>query len=413
MKIVISVFSIWYIIAYPLAGIMTISNLSTLGSVGWWKDNSYNNELYQIILIYLISFLTHFFSLFLACKFLKFGMQTKFFRADKAINQISNRLLMYPLLLVICTGTLYVQYFYGWGIHGLPPIKENFGNGIGFTVLFRDLMIPILFILAITNGKKYSYFNYGVYCLLMFVFSLFSLSKVTLIVWFFVLIYISSKSKFSKSQYLISTTFFIISFAVSTLIRTYYLNQEDAINGQMIYIKLLDLLSGEIDLIELDDHILNNNYLIIFAQSMMERVLGFRSLAAAIFYEGEYLWHSNYFSYFQNQAISGSVVPLQLISSTDWRGGFGIDYISTLFLVGPFTLIFFVYFSIYFYCIGLLHKISSRYGILIIFIGTLIATRYLIDGNLNLFVGISQLLIFLIIILYFLGVICARKKSYP
>ena len=39
MKIVISVFSIWYIIAYPLAGIMTISNLSTLGSVGWWKDN--------------------------------------------------------------------------------------------------------------------------------------------------------------------------------------------------------------------------------------------------------------------------------------------------------------------------------------------------------------------------------------
>ena len=413
MKIVLSFFLIWYVIAYPISSIITISNVSTLGPVTWWHNNSYDNEFFQIILIFTISFFIHLFTFFLASSFLNLGMQTKFYDADKALFQLSNRLLLYPILIIICLGVLYSQYFNGWGVHGLPPFVENIGSGVGLTVLARDLLIPILFILAITNRRKYSYVNYGIYSALLFIFSILSLSKVTLVVWFAILIYISSKSKFSKSQYLISIIIFIISFILQTFSREYFYVQGDAINGQTIFSTLPDIINGLSALIEFSGHSSNNDYYIIMIQSMFERILGFRALASAVFYEGEYLWHSNYFYYFKNQVTYGHVTPLDLIGKSEVKGGFGIDYVSTLFITGPFAILFFVYVAIYFYCIGLLYKISSSYGIFIIFIGTLIAVRYLIDGNLSLFIGFSHLILFLVLTLYFLGLVCAKKKSFP
>ena len=49
---------------------------------------------------------------------------------------------------------MWVSHFYlGWAIHGLAPLSENRFNGIGLTVLFRDLAIPLGYLALIGMEK--------------------------------------------------------------------------------------------------------------------------------------------------------------------------------------------------------------------------------------------------------------------
>ena len=93
------------------------------------------------------------------------------------------------------------------------------------------------------------------------------------------------------------------------------------------------------------------------------------------------------------------VTPKSLIGAEKIRGGFGIDYISSLYLIGPFSFYFIIFYSLFFVIVGFISQIFIKLRSMVIFL-EFFCYQFMIDGNLWQFISITiWLTIFTILVI--------------
>ena len=231
-----------------------------------------------------------------------------------------------------------IQNRYGWGVHGLPPYHENILKGVGATIYLRDYFIPITISILLFFLPKISLFNKVTLLIFSILVPATSLSKVTIIIYFFLLTYAVQKDSILNKNYFMTNLkwIFLLGWFVFIYVVIMTVREIPVYIGAPIKNQLNLLLNSENSSIEKFIDFIKPLHFFSFS----ERFLGFKELASVIYYEGKIYYEGNLFG----QLSIGDFLNMKTNAPREFtnngsRGGVGVDWISSLVMTGYFMII--------------------------------------------------------------------------
>lgn len=406
--------SLIFFISYPVSFMITLLNLSTKSSSYFWKTNSFVfndiNSAYVILISTIFYFILIFFHLFISSLFLN-NNEIFLNQEIKIVNNKnlkSNKFEKYnkfivPFLFTTLISIFFFHNHYGWGVHGLPPLKPNFYKLLGISLYLRDYFIPIIMICYLSLVTRISLID-KILLLFSFVFiSIYSLSKVTFIFYLLIFSYSFLKNDFLNNKNNILKIKFLIIFVISFIVYFFIIQLREVIINQGNGVHILNELKNLWDnkFFDFKLSIFKTSHIL----SIIERFLGFKELSSVLFYQGTV---DNYISLMHilgfDQSSKVQYVSVRDLTGSNIGGGIGIDWVSNLVLCGYFMIIPFLLIIIYFFLQALTINLFTRsLRIVIEIVSALILLRFLVDGDFSKlkFVVILFAIIYLILLTLF------------
>jgi hypothetical protein len=419
-----------FFFSYPLQIIIILTGNSTLSPTSSWKNQNFYFEDIQsayVILIALLFYLIFISLHILLCKMiLSHGEDIYDYKSSKllwfknmypnpgGIFKISKINIYLNFTFLFLFTIILFQNDYGWGVHGLPALKENVFRLVGISIYLRDYILPILLITLLAFSSKINLLTKVLLLFFSLTASITSLSKVTLLVYFFILVFAFNREQpmlkkniarplIVKSLiWLFLTAWGILLYFLLVMGRLEFINEGSPIRNQLFLVLNLELINAEGFREFLDTkHIF----------SFLQRFLGFEGLASAIYFDGNFNYRAN----FLHELMLGDSQGKN-ISSNELIGlesfGFGVDWISKLIMTGYYMVIpAFLILLIFFFQVLIIKKAPKKYKLILESAIILIFIRFSIDGNLVIIKWFSLLLPFVLLGLVF-SIKEKRQKTY-
>ena len=414
-----------FFFSYPLQIIIIHSNVSTLSPISNWKNQNFYFEDIQsayVILIALLFYLIFISLHILLCKMiLSHGEDNYDYKSSKLLwfkNMHSNpggifkiskiNIYLNFTFLFLFTIILF-QNNYGWGVHGLPALKENVFRLVGISIYLRDYILPILLITLLVFSSKINLLTKVLLLFFSVTASITSLSKVTLLVYFFLLVFAFNREQLMLKKniarpliaksliWLFLTAWGILLYFLLVMGRLEFINEGSPIRNQLFLVLNLEVIN-----VEGFKEFLDTKHIFSFLQ----RFLGFEGLASAIYFDGNFNYRANFLHELQLGDSQGeNILSNSLIGMESF--GFGIDWISKLIITG-YYMVFpaFLIFLIFFFQVLIVKKTPKKYKFILESVIILIFIRFLIDGNLAIIKWIT-IILFLVV----LGIFLTLKKK--
>lgn len=390
---------ILFFISYPLQFVILITGQSTLSPISYWTNNSFLLTDIQSASVIIVSFTIYSFFIlshnFFSKKIIVYNKKNikniyvNNKKKYKIINLHSetfiNIFLWGSLFSVLAV--IYMQNYFGWGVHGLPPYSNNIFKLLGLSIYLRDYILPILLVILLYLSTKISFNVKILLFILSFLVPISSLTKVSFIIYFALLTYAINKNTSWKSLnwiFLIVWGLFI--YIYMSLGRVELVYAGVAVRYQLFLMINSDILSYSsfIDYLEIKNFF-----------SLCERFLGFKELASVIYYKGNIDFMATLLGELGLEESSKlNNTEARELTGSESKGGIGIDWISKLIMMNylmfiPILLIL----TNFFLQIKIINILPVKYKLISELIMMLVFIRYAIDGNFVMIKYITYLLI--------------------
>ena len=418
-----------FLLSYPIQVVIIASGNSTLSGFDLWTENNFSFKDNQVALVIMVSSAFYFMIIFAhnLCFYISnknipkkllvnessFSLKKKFSNVRYKINSKLNIYIYLWIIFLILGIIIVIQNKYGWGIWGLPPYQQNIYRLIGITFYLREIFIPVIIFFLLFALPKINLITKLIILSFSFIVPLISLSKVTLIFYYLLIVFTLQHNYIFKKSYkklnlrniliwifLLAWGFFI--YYWMNMGRIEYINDGLPIKNQ--FFLMLNL--------EIFDYELFKSYIRpqLF-YSLIERFLGFQGLAASLYFEKIFYYEANFLAELAlvDPTILKTNSAKMLISSTQ-RGGLGMDWISKFILMGYFMIIpILMIFVIFFLQMLIIKNSPYKFRVGFELVMMIIFLRFAIDGNFIMIKTYAYVLIFILIFLIFIKKL--RKKS--